>query len=185
MAPSFRIWSSSAGTPLALFIVMLPKACLTSFSRMSGSRWVITPSWLSGSLRLFFPSSHVQIWKLDHRESLALKNGCFWIVLLEKTLKSPLPSREIKSVNPKGSQPWMFIGMTDDEAPILWSPDAKSRLDAGKDWGQEEKGATEDETVGWPYSLSGHESEQTPGDSEGQGSLACCSLWCHRALDMT
>jgi len=139
MAPSFRIWSSSAGTPLALFIVMLPRACLTSFSRMSGSRWVntIMVIWV---IKTFFPRSHVQIWKLDHREGLALKNGCFWIVLLEKTLKSPLPSKEIKSINPKGSQPWMFIGMTDDEAPILWSPDAKSELDAGKDWGQEEKG---------------------------------------------
>ena len=104
----------------------------------------------------FFPSSHVLIWKLDHREGWALKNGCFWIVLLEKTLKSPLPSKEIKPINPKGSQPWIFIGMTYAEALILWSPDAKSGLigkdpDAGKDWRQEEKGATEDEMVGWPY----------------------------------
>ena len=92
-----------------------------------------------------------------------------------KTLESPLDSKEIKPVNPKGSQPWIFIGRTDaeGEAPILWPPDDKSRLigkdpDAGKDWGQEEKGMTEDEMVGWLHWLNGHEFEQTPGDSEGR-----------------
>ena len=123
-----------------------------------------------------FPSSHVQIWKLDHKEGWALKNEWFWTVVL-KTLESPLDSMEIKIVNPKGNQPWMFIGRTDAEAPILWPPDAKSRLirkdpDAGKGWKQG-KGATEDEMAGWRNWLNGHELEQILGDSKGQGSLAC------------
>ena len=102
--------------------------------------------------------------------------------MLEKTLQSPLDSKEIKSVNPKGNQPWMFTGRTDTdaEAPIFWPPDAKSWLigkdpDAGKDWGQEEKGMTEDKVVGWHHWLSTNEFQQTPGDSEEQGSLVCCS----------
>ena len=106
----------------------------------------------------------------------------------DKTLESPL---EIKPVNPKGNQPWTFIGRTDTEAEasILWPPDAKSWLtgkdpDAGKDWGQE-KGAAEDEMVGWQHQLDGHEFQQTPGDSEGQGSLVCHSPWGCKELDMT
>ena len=111
-----------------------------------------------------FSSSHVWVWELDHEESLVLMNWCFWNIVLEKTLESPLACREIKSVNPKGNQPWIFIGRTDAEAstPILWSPDVKSWLvwkdpDAGKDWRQEEKGMTEDEMVGWHHRLNGHE----------------------------
>ena len=101
-----------------------------------------------------------------------------------RRLENPWGSKEIKPVNPKGNQPWIFIGRTDAEAeaPILWLPDAKGQLigknsDAGKDWGQEEKRVTEDETVGWYHQLNGHEFKQTPGDSKGQGSLACCSPW--------
>ena len=91
-----------------------------------------------------FSSSHVQMWELDHKEGWVLKNWCFQIVVLEKILESPLDSKEIKPVNPMGSQPWVFIGMTDAEAPIFWPSDAKSQLigkdpDAGKNWGQEEK----------------------------------------------
>ena len=113
-----------------------------------------------------FSSSHVRVWKLDHKEAWALKNWSFQTMVLEKTLESPLDSKRIKSVNPKGNQPWIFAGRTDAEAPILWSPDAKSWLfwkkpDAGKDWGQKEKGTTEDEMVGWHYWPSGHEFEQT------------------------
>ena len=98
-----------------------------------------------------FPSSHVQMWELDHKEGWVVNNWCFWIVL-EKTLESPLDCKEIKAVNPKGNQPWIFIGRTDAEAPVLWPPDAKSQLigkdpDAGKDWQQKEKGAAEDEMV--------------------------------------
>ena len=112
-----------------------------------------------------------------------LKSWCFWIVVLEKTLESPLDSKETNSVHPKGNQPWIFIGRADAEAEalILQSPDEKSWLTekdcdgSGKDWGQEKKEATEDEMVGWHLWLNGHEFEQTPGDSEGQGCLMCCS----------
>ena len=107
------------------------------------------------------------------------KNWCFWAMVLEKTLESSFDS---KKVNPKGNQSWIFIGRTDAEAetPILWPPDAKSiekDPGAGKDWRQEEKGATEDELVGWHHWLDGHEFEQAPGDDYGQGSLVFCSLW--------
>ena len=116
-------------------------------------------------------------------EGWTLKNWCFWTVVLEKTLESPMDCK-IKPVNPKGNQHWIFIGRTDaeGEAPILWSPDAKSLLigknpDAGKDWRQEEKGTIEDEMVGWHHWLNGYESKQAPGDCEGQGSLVCCRPW--------
>ena len=108
--------------------------------------------------------------------------NCFWTVVLEGTLESPLDGKEIKPVNPEGNQSWIFIGRTDAEAevPILWSPIVKNWLigkdpDAGKDWGQEEEGMTEDEMVGWHHWLDGHEFEQALGDGEGLGSLACCS----------
>ena len=111
-----------------------------------------------------FSSSHVWMWELDYKESLAPKNWCFWTVVLEKTLESPLDCKEIKPVHPKGNQSWIFTGRTDAEAeiPILWPPDGKNQLigknpDAGKDWRQEEKGMTEDETVGWHHWLNGHE----------------------------
>ena len=119
---------------------------------------------------------------LDHKEGWALKNWCLWTVLLEKTLESPLVSKENKPVNPKGHQPWIFIGRTEAEAPILWLPDAKSLLtgkdlDAGKEWKQEEKGMTENEMVGWLHWLNRHEFEQTLGVGDGWGSLVCCSPW--------
>ena len=105
-----------------------------------------------------FSSSPIWMWELDYKESQALKNWCFWTVVLEKTLESPLVCREIKPVNPKGSQSWIFMGRTDaeDETPILWLPDGKNWLtgkdpDAGKDWRQEEKGMTEVEMVGWHH----------------------------------
>ena len=128
----------------------------------------------------------------DHKETWALKNGCFWTVVLEKTLESPLGCEEIQSVHLKGNQPWIFIGRTDveAEAPVLWLPDAKSRFfgkdsDAGKDWGQEEKGETDNEIVRWNHWLNAHEFEQTLGDSEGQGSLACFSPWGRKESDTT
>ena len=111
-----------------------------------------------------FSSSHVWIWELDYKESWAQKNWYVWTVVLEKTLESPLDCKEIQSVHPKGDQSWVFIVRTDIEAetPILWPPDAKSWLiwkdpDAGKDWGQEEKGTTEDGMVEWHHWLNGHE----------------------------
>ena len=128
--------------------------------------------------------------ELDHKGGWVLKNWCFWTAVLEKTLESPLDCKEIKGVNSKGHQHWIFIGSTDAEAPILWPSDVKSQLtgkdpDAGKDWGQEEEGVTNDEMVGWHHRLNGYEFEQTPGDSEGQGSLAWCSSWGHKEVDTT
>jgi len=120
------------------------------------------------------------------------KNWCFWTVLLEKTLESPLDCKEIQPVHPKGSQSWIFIGRTNAEAetPILWPPDAKNWLtgkdpDAEKDWRQGEKGTTEDEMVSWHRQLDGHEFEQALGVGDGQGSLVCCSPWGCKESDMT
>ena len=131
------------------------------------------------------------MWELDYQESWVLKNWCFWTVVLEKIIQSPLNCKEIKLVNSKGNQSWIFIGKTDAEAevPIIWPPDVKNRLirkntDAGKDWRQE-KGMTEDEMVGWHHWLNGHEFEQAPGDGEGQGSLVCCSPWGQKESDTT
>ena len=118
----------------------------------------------SSSKSYGFSSSHVWMWELDYTESWAPKNWCFWTVVLEKTLESPLDCKEIRPVHPKGNQSWIFIGRTDAEAetPILWPPNAKSwliskDLTAGKDWGQEEKGTIEFEMVGWHYWLNGHD----------------------------
>ena len=127
-------------------------------------------------------------WELDHEEGWAPKNWCLQTVVLEKTLESPLDSKEIKTINPKGKQLWIFTGRTNTEVPMLWPPDAKSQLigkdlDAGKDWRQEEKGTAEDEIVIWHHQLNGHEFEQTPGDNKGQGSLTCCSPWACKELD--
>ena len=131
---------------------------------------------------IFFPSSHVWMWELDHKESWAPKNWCFRIVVLEKKIDSPLDCKELKPVNPKGNQPWIFIRRTAAEAPILWPPDTNSQLigkdpDAGKDWKQEEKGMKGDEMVEWHYQFNGHEFVQTLGYREGQGSLVCCRSW--------
>ena len=129
-----------------------------------------------------FSSSHVWMWELAHKESWMPKNWCFGIAVLEKTLERPLDFKEIKPVNPKGNQSWMFIGRTEAEATILWPPDMKNWLirkdpDTGKEWRQEEKGPTEDEMVGWRHWLDGHEFEQALGTDDGQGSLACCGPW--------
>ena len=113
-----------------------------------------------------FSSGHVWMWELDCEESWVLKNWCFWALVLEKTLESPLDCKEIQPIHPKGDQPWDFFGRNDAKAetPVLWPPHAKSWLigknsDAGRDWGQEEKGTTEDEMVGWHHWLDGHEFE--------------------------
>ena len=139
-----------------------------------------------------FSSSHVSIWELDYKENWAPKNWCFWTVVLEKTLESPWDYKEVKPVHPKGNQSWIFIGWTDAlaETPILWSPDAKNWLvgkhpDARKDQRQGEKGTTEGEMVGWHHQVNGHEFEEALGVGDGQGSLACCSPWGRKELDMT
>ena len=129
------------------------------------------------------------MWELDYKEGWVLKKWCFWIVVLEITL---LDCKEIKPVNLKGNQPWIFIGRidTEAEAPILWPPDAKNQLiekdpDAGKDWREEEKRATEDEMVVWHHRPNGHEFQQIPGNGEGQGSLVCRSPRGHEESDTT
>ena len=139
-----------------------------------------------------FSSSRVWMWELDYKESWTPKNWCFWTVVLEKTLESPLDCKEIQPVHPKGDQSWVFIERTDvkAETPILWPPDAKSWLiwkdpDPGKDWGQEEKGTTEDEMVGWHHRLNGHEFGWTPGVGDGQRGLACCGSWGRKESDTT
>ena len=139
-----------------------------------------------------FSSGHVWMWELEHQEGWAPKNWCFHTVVLEKTLESPLDSKEIKQVNPNGNQTWIIVGRTDDEVkvPILWPPDVKSQLigkdsDAGKDWGYEEKGTTENEMVGWHHRLDGHGFGWTLGVGDGQGGLACCSSRDRKELDTT
>ena len=132
------------------------------------------------------------MWELDHKEGWVPKNWCFLTVVLEKALESPLDSKEIKPVSPKGNQYWIFIGRTDAEAELLmlWLPHAKTWLigkdpDAGRDWGQEEKGTTEDEMAGWHHRLDAHESACTPGVGDGQGGLACCDSWGCKESDTT
>jgi len=124
------------------------------------------------------------MWELDCEESWVPKNWCFWTVVLEKTLESPLDCKEIQPVHSEVDQPWDFFGRNDAEAetPVLWPPHAKSWLIGkdsvvGRDWGQEEKGTTEDEMAGWHHWLDGRESEWTPGVGDGQGGLACCDSW--------
>ena len=137
-----------------------------------------------------FSSSHVWTWELDSKESWVPKNWCFWTVVLENTLESPLDCKEIQSVHPKGDQSWVFSGRADVEAPILWPPDVKSWFiwkdpNAGKDWGQEEKGMTEDEMVGWHHRLNGHGFGWTPGVGDEQGGLVCCGSWGRKDSDTT
>jgi len=137
-----------------------------------------------------FSSGYIWIWELDCEESWALKNWCFWTVVLEKALDSPLDCKEIQPVHSEGDQSWVFFGRNDAKAetPVLWPPHVKSWLtgkdsDAGRDWGQEEKGMTEDEMAGWHHWLDGHESVWTPGVGDGQGGLECCDSWGRKESD--
>ena len=139
-----------------------------------------------------FPCGHVWMWELDCEEGWMLKNWCFWTVVLEKTLESPLDCKEIQPVHTKGDQSWVFFGRNDAEAetPVLWPPHAKYWLiekdsDAGRDWGQEEKGTTEDEMAGWHHWLNAPEFEWAPGVGDGQGGLACWNSWGHKEWDTT
>ena len=135
---------------------------------------------------------YIWIWELDHKKTRVSKDWCFWTVILEKTLESPLECKKTQPVHLKGNQSWIFIDRIDSEAEtsILWPPVAKNWLtgkdpDAGKDWRQEEKGRTEDEMVGWHHWLDGHEFEQVLGVGDGQRSLACYSPWGCKESDMT
>ena len=140
------------------------------FSLLSKSLRMLSAA-MSNNQRYGFSNSHVQMWELDHKEDWVPKNYWFLTVVLEKTLESPLDSKEMEPINPKGNKPWIFIGRTDDEAEalILLLSDAKSQLigkdpDAGQDWGQEEKGEAEDEMFRWHHWLNGHEFEHTLGE---------------------
>ena len=139
-----------------------------------------------------FSCGHVWMWELDCEDGWAPKNWCFWTVVLEKTLESPLDCKEIQAVHSEGDQPWDFFGRNDAKAEtlVLWPPHEKSWLigkdsDAERDWGQEEKGMTEDEMAGWHHWLDGRESQWTPGVGDGQGGLVCCDSWYHKELDTT
>ena len=145
----------------------------------------------SSSQSYGFSSGHIWMWELDHKEGWAPNNLCCWIMVLEKTLESPL-DKEIQPVHPKGNQPWIFNGRTDAEAegPILQPPVAKNWLirkgpDAEKDWKHEEKGMTEVKIVRWHHWLDRHEFEQALWVGDRQGSLACCSPWGHRLSNWT
>ena len=136
------------------------------------------------------PGGYVWLWELDHKEGRKPKNWCLWAVMLEKTPESPLDIKEIKPVSLKGVQPWIFTGRTDAEAeaPVFWSTDVKRPAigkipDAGKDWGQNEKRASE--MAGWHHRCNEHELEQILEDSEEKGDLACCSPWGCKESDMT
>ena len=161
--------------------LLLGRKAMSNLDSILKSRDVTLPTKVHIVKAMIFPG-HVWMWELDHKETWEPKNWCFWTVVLEKTFESSLNCKEIKLVNPKGNQSFIFIGRTgaEAEAPILWPPDAKNWLfwkdpDAEKDWQQEEKGVTEDEMVGWHHLLYGYEFEQAPGVGDGQGSLVCCS----------
>ena len=162
---------------------------MTNLDSILKSRDITLPMKIHLLKAMVFPVVMYGCESWDYKESWVPKNWCFWTVVLEKTLESPLDFKEIKSVNPKGNQSWIFFGRTDAEAetPILWPPDAKNwltwkDLDAGKAW--RKKGMTEDEMVGWHHWLNGQEFEQAPGVGDGQGSPACFSPWGCKELDM-
>ena len=156
---------------------------MTNLGSILKSRDITLPTKVHLVKAMVFPVVMLGMWELNHKKGWAPKDWCFWTVVLEKTLESPLDCKEIKLVHPKGNQYWIFARTdAEAEAPKLWSPDAKSRLsrkdpDAGKHWRREEKGMTEDEMVGWHHQLNGHEFEQAVRVGDGQGSLACCSPW--------
>ena len=139
-----------------------------------------------------FPSCHVWMWELDCKESWVLKHRCFGTVVLEKTLESHLDCKEIQPTHSEGDQPWVFFGRNDakSETPVLWPPHAKSwpigkDSDAGRGWGQDQKGSTEDDIDGWHYRLDGCEFEWILGDGDEQGGLTCCDSWGRKESDTT
>ena len=165
---------------------------MTNLDSLLKSRAITLPTKVHLVKTMFFSSSHACMWGLDYKGSWVPKNSCFWTVVFEKTLRSPLNCEEIRSVHPKGDQSWVFIGRTDAEAvtPVLWPPDVKNWLtgkdpDAEKDWRQEEKGMAEDEIVEWHHWLNGHEFEQVLGVGYEQGSLVCHCPCSHKVSDWT
>ena len=161
---------------------------MTNLDRVLKSRDITLPTKVYLVKAMIFPVVKYVCESWEYKESWALKRY-IWIAVLEKTLGSPLDCKEIQPVHPKADQSWVFIGRTDVEAdtPILWPSDALiwKDLDVGKDWGQEEKGTTEDEMAGWHHRLNGHGFGWTLGVGDGQGGLVCCGSWGHEELDMT
>ena len=162
--------------------LLLGRKVMTNLDSILKSRDITLPTKVCLVKTMVFSSSHVWMWELDYKEGWAPKNWCFWTVVLEKILESPLDCKEIHPVHPKGNQSWIFIGRTDAEVetPILWPPHAKNWLiwkdpDAGKDWRQEKR-VTVDEMVGWHHWLNGHKFEQTPGDGDGQVMDWCAAV---------
>ena len=160
---------------------------MTNLDSILKSRDITLPTMVHLVKAMVFPVVMYGCESWDYKESWVPKNWCFWTVVLEKTLESPLDCKEIQPVHPKGNQSLVFTGMTDAKAetPLLWPPDAMSWLtgkdpDAGKDWGKEKKGMTELEMVGWHHQLNEHEFEWTLGVGDGQGGLACCGSWGHK-----
>ena len=171
--------------------LLLGRKAMTHIDSILKSRDVTLPTKVHLVKAIVFPVVRLDV-RVGYKESWVPKNWCFWTVVLEKTLDSPLDYKEIQLVHSKGDQPWDFFGRNDAKAetPVLWPPHAKSWLigkdsDAGRDWGQEEKGTTEDEMAGWHHWLDECEFEWTPGVGDGQGGLACCHSWCRKELDMT
>ena len=172
--------------------LLLGRKAMTNLDSILKSTDITWPTKVCLVKAMFFSSSHLWMWQLDHKEIWVLKNWCFWTVVLEKTLESPLVCKKIQPVHAKADQSWIFTGRTDAEAeaPILWPPDARNWLsgkdpDTGQDWRQEKKGMIEDEMVGWYHQLYGHEFKQTLRIGKGQGSLVCCNPWDCKDSDMT
>ena len=168
-----------------------PQGFQHSISVIATNEWTVKTGCELGHT-MVFSCGHVWTWELDCEESWAPKNWCVWTVVLEETLESPLNCKEIQPVHSEEDQPWDFFGRNDAKAetPVLWPPHAKSWLtgkdsDAGRDWGQEEKGTTKDEMAWWHHWLNGRESEWTLGVGDGQGGLACCDSWSHKESDTT
>ena len=169
---------------------LLRRKAMTNLDSILKTRDITLPTKGLSRQGYGFSSSPVWMWELDYKASWTPKNWCFWTVVLEKNLEGPLDCKEIKPVNLKGNQSWIFIGRTDveAEAPILWPPAGRNWLigkapDAWKDWRQEEKGTTEDEMAGWHHWLNGYEFEEAPGVGDGQGGLVCCSPWGRKESD--
>ena len=146
--------------------LLFGRKAMTNLDSILKSRDISLPTKVCLDRAMVFSSCHAWMWEVDYKESWVPKNWCFWIVVLQKTLESPLDCKETQPVNPKGNQSWIFTGRIDAKAepPILWPPEAKNLLfgkdpDVGKDWRREEKGMTEDEMVGWHQRLNGHEPE--------------------------
>ena len=169
--------------------LLFGRKVMTNLDSILKSRDITFPTKVRLVKAMVFPMAMYvcESWAVKKERLWMPKNRCFWTVVLEKTLESPLDCKEIQPVHSEGDQPWDFFGVNDADAetPVLWPPHAKSWLigkdaDAGRDWGQEEKGTTEDEMAGWHHRLDGRESEWTPGIGDGQGGLVCCDPWGRR-----